>query len=89
MVSDSVPPAGGSSKRAADAPESRAIAQAEERGAPVVQTPTVVQRPTVFVVKPAQRPKPSAGKMAAVAGGGVLLGALGAYTIHEHDKAHP
>jgi hypothetical protein len=83
MVPGPVPPApGGSSKRAADAPESRAIAELEGRGA--VPKPVIVSL-TQKVVGPGL----SAGKTAALVGGAVTLaGGLAAYGTHAYDQAH-
>jgi hypothetical protein len=83
-VLNAVPPApGGSSKRAADAPESRAIAELEGRGA-VLPKPVIVSL-TQKVVGPGL----SAGKTAALVGGAVTLGGgLAAYGTHEYDQAH-
>ena len=83
MAPGAVAPApGGSSKRATDAPESRAVAELEGRGA--VPKPVIVAL-TQKVVGPGL----SAGKTAAMVGGtAALAGGLAAYGTHAYDQAH-
>jgi hypothetical protein len=96
MVPGAVPPApGGSSKRAADAPESRAIVELEGRGAPV--RPVTVQTTVTQTVRPCTRcgsggrkPAINGAQKAVLAGGAAaLVGAgvgAGAYVMHKADE---
>jgi hypothetical protein len=94
VVPGTVPPApGGSSKRAADALESRIITDWVERGqddAPPPYTPGKMGM--AYHTAPSPQPGGLTGKnKAAIAAGGLALGgatALGAYAIHEHNEAH-
>jgi hypothetical protein len=85
MVPGAVPPApGGSSKRATDAPESRAIAELEGRG-------VVLPKPVILsLTQKIGGSGLSAGKTAALAGGAaVLAGGAAAIGTHVYDQAHP
>ena len=84
-VLNAVPPVpGGSSKRAADVPESQAIAELQGRGAVPVGKPVILNLAQKVVM-----PGLSTEKAAALVGGAVTLaGGLGAYGMHEYDKAH-
>jgi hypothetical protein len=97
MVPGAVPPApepaGGSSKRATDALESRIITNWEEKGqgaSPPSYTPG--ETGMAYHTAPSPNPVGSTGKQKLViAAGGLALGGvtgLGAYAIHEHNEAH-
>ena len=83
------PAPGGGSKRAADVPESRAIAELEGRGAvrPVPVHPTMTQ-----TVRPCANCRPTGGRkftaeqMGMVAGGAAGLVGVGAYAMLYADR---
>jgi hypothetical protein len=92
MVPGAVPPApGGSSKRAADAPESRAIAELEGRETPV--RPVTVQTTVTQTVRPCascgsggRKPAVNGAQKALLAGGAAALVGVGAYAMHKADE---